>query len=151
MGEEHISVLLIEDNPGDVRLIRELLSEARDVAFKIERADRLSTGLSRLRKGGIDVVVLDLGLPDSQGLDTFFEVRNQATECPIVVLTGLDDETVGTEAIRAGAQDYLIKDEVNSKLLARILRHAIERERVSSRIYREYLAYCREHPAGDEA
>ena len=151
MSDEHITVLLIEDNPGDARLIQELLAEAKGAPFNVECATRLSAGLARLAEGGIDAILLDLGLPDSRGLDTFFEVRNQATECPIVVLTGLDDETVGNEAIRAGAQEYLIKGEVNSKLLARILRHAIERERVSSRIYREYLAYCREHPAGDEA
>ena len=150
MSDRRISVLLIEDNPGDVRMIRELLSEAKGVTFAVECADRLSTGLERLEKGEIDVVLLDLGLPDSQGLDTFTQARDRAPDFPIVVLTGLDDEATGTAAVRAGAQDYLIKGEVDGKSLARALRYAIERERMSSRIYRGFLAYTHERTSGGE-
>jgi len=149
MTDKAITVLLIEDNPGDVRLIREFLSETKGVAFNLECADHLTTGAARFREGGIDVVLLDLGLPESQGLDTFMQARTEMPDVPIVVLTGLKDEAVGTEAVRGGAQDYLIKGEVDGKTLARAIHYAIERERISSRLYREFLAYCREHGSGE--
>jgi two-component system cell cycle sensor histidine kinase/response regulator CckA len=126
---EIIRVLLIEDNPGDARLIREMLAEARGALFDLECADRPSAGLERLAEGDIDVVLLDLGLPNSQGLDTCTKVYAQAPEVPIVVLTGLDDEVMGLQAIDVGAQDYLVKGQVDSNPLARALRYAIERKR----------------------
>ena len=132
MKDGHIKVLLIEDSPGDARLIREFLAEARGAAFDVECADRLSAGLARLAEGGIDVVLLDLGLPDSRGLDTLVQARIPAQGLPIVVLTGLDNETLGTEALRAGAQDYLVKGQVDSNLLARSVRYAIERKRAQT-------------------
>ena len=109
MGNRPIKTLLVEDNPGDSRLIREMLAEARGVTFNLEYADRLQTGLEHLREGGIDVILLDLGLPDSQGLETLSKTYAQAPEVPIVVLTGLDDEMLGVQAVNKGAQDYLIK------------------------------------------
>jgi MinD-like ATPase involved in chromosome partitioning or flagellar assembly/CheY-like chemotaxis protein len=127
-----MKVLLIEDNPGDARLIQMMLAEARGAPFDIERADRLSTGLGRLATGGIDVVLLDLSLPDSQGLDTFARVHAQAPEVPIVLLTGLEDEELGVEAMREGAQDYLVKGQVDSRLLVRSMRYAIERHRMQA-------------------
>jgi Flp pilus assembly CpaE family ATPase len=129
MGDKVMKVLLIEDNPGDARLIREMLAEERVASFDLERADRLSTGLGRLAVGGIDVVLLDLSLPDSQGLSTFVRVHAQAPEVPIVLLTGLDDEQLAVEAMRQGAQDYLVKGQVDSSLLVRSMRYAIERHR----------------------
>jgi DNA-binding response OmpR family regulator len=126
---EIIRVLLIEDNPGDTRLVREMLAEARGALFDLECADRPSAGLKRLAEGDIDVVLLDLGLPNSQGLDTCTKVYAQAPEVPIVVLTGLDDEVMGLQAIEIGAQDYLVKGQVDSNPLARALRYAIERKR----------------------
>jgi DNA-binding response OmpR family regulator len=130
MDDKTISVLLIEDNPGDARLIREMLAEARGMCFDLECADRLSTGLERLAEGDMDVLLIDLGLPDSQGLDSLVRVQAQAPEVPIVVLSGLDDETLAVQAVEAGAQDYLVKGQVDSNPLARALRYAIERKRI---------------------
>ena len=129
MKDKHIKVLLVEDNPGDARLIQEMLTEIRGATFNFERADRLSTGLEHLVEGRIDVVLLDLGLPDSQGLDTFDKAYAQAPEVPIVVLTALDDEALAIRAVREGAQDYLVKGQVDSNLLARAIRYAIERKK----------------------
>jgi len=134
MTDRHVKVLLIEDNPGDVRLIREMLSEASTVSFDLECAGRLSTGLERLATGGTDVVLLDLGLPDSWGWETFTRVHAQAPEVPIVVLTGLDDATLTVKAVREGAQDYLVKKQLYGDLLIRATHYAIERKWAEKRI-----------------
>jgi signal transduction histidine kinase len=132
-----IKILLIEDNPGDTRLIREMLTEARGGTFDMECADRLSTGLERLAAGGIDVVLLDLSLPDGQGLDTFVRAHAQASGVPIVVLTGLDDEALAVQAVQKGAQDYLVKGHADGYSLTRAIRYAIERQRAEEAL-REY-------------
>src|SRR2546421_11595647 len=98
-----ITVLLVEDNPGDARLILELLGEVQAQAFDLERVDRLDDALARLAHSGVDVVLLDLGLPDSQGLDTFVRARRGAPNEPIVVISGLDGEQLALEAGRPGA------------------------------------------------
>lgn len=134
MTNETIKVLLMEDNPGDVRLLREMLAQHKEGFFRIECADRLSTGLKRLAAGGIDVLLLDLSLPDSQGLDTFAEVHAQAPEVPVVVLTGLDDERFAVREVHEGAQDYLVKGQVDGPLLVRSLRYAIERQRLQTQL-----------------
>jgi len=131
MNDRQIVVLLIEDNPGDARLIRELLGEAGSAGLSVECARRLSDGLDRMAAGGVDVVLLDLGLPDSQGLNTFARAHGQAPHLPIVVLTGLDDEAVGVDALRMGAQDYLVKGTVDSHLLRRSLSYAVERKYIA--------------------
>ncbi len=133
-------VLLVEDNPGDARLIWEMLAEAKGTRFDLQYASRLSAGLERLAAGGIDVVLLDLSLPDSQGLDTFARVQAQAPQVPVIVLTGLDDETLAIKAVREGAQDYLVKGQVDSHLLARAIRYALER----ARLYRETVRRLKE-------
>ncbi len=124
---ERIKVLLIEDNPGDARLIKEMLAEEKGVLFYLEWKDNLSEGLKRLAEGGIDVVLLDLMLPDSRGFNTFIKTQAQAPLIPIVVMTGLDDETLAVRAVRKGAQDYLVKGRVDSNLLVRSIRYAIAR------------------------
>lgn len=129
MNDKPLKILLVEDNPGDVRLIREMLTEAGNDLFELEYADRLITGLRCLAEGDIDVILLDLGLPDSQRFDTFARVHAQAPEVPIILLTALDDEVLAMKAVRQGAQDYLIKGEVDSDLLSRTIRYAIERKR----------------------
>ncbi len=129
MSDNCTKVLLIEDNPGDVRLIQEMLTQSAQDGYQLECADRLSKGLECLGMGGIDLVLLDLGLPDSQGLDTFDKVHAQAPAVPIVLLTGLDDEMFAIQAVRQGAQDYLVKGDVNSTLLCRAVRYAVERKR----------------------
>jgi DNA-binding response OmpR family regulator len=129
MGNKPTRVLLIEDNPGDARLIRETLREATGTPFELECTERLSLGLERLTEGGIDVVLLDLGLPDSQGIDTLAKVRAEAPDIPVVVLTGLEDETLAVKAVQQGAQDYLGKGELDNRLLVRSIRYATERQR----------------------
>ena len=128
-----IDILLVEDNIGDRRLICELLSEAKGVTFNLKCADRLQAGLEQLNKGGVDAVLLDLGLPDSQGLETLSKTYAQAPKIPIVVLTGIDDELLGTQAVNRGAQDYLMKGQVDGNLLVRALRYAIERKQAEER------------------
>lgn len=127
MDHRPIQALLIEDNPGDARLIREMMSEAGDGSPLMKWAERLDAGLRALSEGGIDVVLLDLALPDSQGGDTLAAVRKSAPAVPIVVLTGLDDENAATESLRHGAQDYLVKGKFDGELLLRSMRYARER------------------------
>ncbi len=134
MTDRLIKVLLIEDNLGDARLIEVMLSLVSGTLFDVENANRLSDGLKHLSEGGIDAVLLDLGLPDSSGLDTFEKVHDQAPEVPIVMLTGLDDTELALEGVRMGAQDYLVKGRVDGDLLARTLRYAIERKSAEERI-----------------
>ena len=126
---EIVKVLLVEGNPGDAGMVREMLAEVNGDAFSLECAEQLSTGLKRLAEGGIDMVFLDLSLPDSRGLDTFSRAYAQAPQVPIIVLTGLDDEQVAVQAVRKGAQDYLVKGYVDSNMLVRAMHYAVERKR----------------------
>jgi signal transduction histidine kinase len=128
-----LTVLLIEDHPGDAQLIRATLTAAAGAAFAIEHVDRLTRGLERLRAGGIDVVLLDLALPDSAGLETFRRVQAQAPAIPIIVLTDSDDESLAVTIVRDGAQDYLIKGLVDGGLVARAIRDAVERKHLEDR------------------
>jgi two-component system cell cycle response regulator len=130
-----IKVLLIEDNPGDARLIQELLSELEQVQFEVKWVDQLDLGMEWITKQAFDVVLLDLTLPDSQGIETIVRIREQAQVVPIVVLTGLNDEQVAISAVKHGAQDYLIKGQVNSTLIMRSMRYAIERHRLQDALY----------------
>ncbi|MGH2396650.1 MAG: response regulator, partial [bacterium] len=123
-----LRILLIEDNEDDVHLIREALAERNEVRFDLEWADRLGKGLASLATGKIDMVLLDLSLPDSQGLGTFDKVHRQAQDLPVVVLTGLNDEAVSLQAMRRGAQDYLVKGRLDGDMLVRAIRYAVERK-----------------------
>ncbi|MBU7032749.1 MAG: PAS domain S-box protein, partial [Theionarchaea archaeon] len=123
-----IIVFLIEDNPGDAILIREMLRDSEDVFFQVVHADTLSSGLDMLKQEEVDVVLLDLTLPDSQGIETFFTLQLHNTRLPVVILTGLDDKDVAVKAMHQGAQDYLIKGRVDTDLLTRSLQYAIERK-----------------------
>ncbi len=134
---ETTKILLVEDNPGDARLLREMLAEIRDHNFEINWVTSLSQAKASLTGGGIDLVILDLGLPDSQGLDTFIRAYQHGSYLPFLVLTGLADETLGVTAVRLGAQDYLTKGEVTSSLLARAMRYAIERKRTETALEAE--------------
>jgi PAS domain S-box-containing protein len=127
---DNIKVLLIEDNPDHVELIRDVLDEVKGAMFNVEYADRLFTGLERLGEDNINVILLDLSLPDCQGVDTFLKIHNKAPKVPVVVLSAHDDENIATEAVQAGAQDYLIKGQVDGKLLGRSICYAIERNRI---------------------
>ena len=109
---ENIQTLLIEDNPGDVRLIQEMLSEANAGTCQVTVFDRLGTARSALEQGEYDVVLLDLTLPDSTGLATLSRLRPTVTTTAVIVLTGLNDEAAAIQALREGAQDYLVKDRI---------------------------------------
>jgi DNA-binding response OmpR family regulator len=124
-----IAILLVEDNAGDVRLLQEFLREVASAHFELIQADRLDEAIACLANNRFDIVLLDLSLPDSQGLDTFLELHRRAPGLPIIVLTGLDDETLAMRAMHEGAQDYLIKGQVDGNLLGRSIRYAIERQR----------------------
>jgi Flp pilus assembly CpaE family ATPase len=119
--------MLVEDNPADARLVRELLTEASAVGFEMAHVDRLVEAIERLKAETFDIILLDLRLPDSAGLETFTRIRDQAPDTPIVVLTGLADDELGTSAVTEGAQDYLVKGQVDGASLARSIRYAVAR------------------------
>jgi PAS domain S-box-containing protein len=125
-----VAILLVEDNPGDARLLEWYLSKPGTGDFQVKRAERLSDALRELAATRFDLVLLDLSLPDSAGLDTVRSARRAAGMTPIVVMTGLDDEETALAALRDGAQDYLVKGKFNNRELTRSLHYAIERERV---------------------
>jgi DNA-binding response OmpR family regulator len=117
-------LLLIEDNPADVHLLRDMLSEA--ISYKIEllHADCVGDALTRLADGAVNIVMLDLGLPDAQGLEAVRRIRQAAPVTPLIVLTGLDDESMAVRALHEGAQDYLVKGQIEPRGLLRALRSA---------------------------
>jgi len=129
-----LKVLLIEDNPGDARLLAELLYDPAGAPFELEEADTLGTGLERIRQGGVDLVLLDLSLPDSLGIDTFKKAQNAVPHLPIIVLSGLDDEALAIKTVHDGAQDYIVKGQVDTRLLVRAMRYAIERKRAEEQL-----------------
>lgn len=122
-------ILLIEDNANDALAIKIML-ESADFPFKLEKAETLKSGLDILSEKQIDVILLDLGLPDSKGLDTFVNLFDEYPDVPIVMYTGLEDEDIAVKALQKGAQDYLVKGKVDSKLLVRAIRYSIERHRL---------------------
>jgi len=127
MDNEPRLILLVEDNPADVRLLYEALQTAAPTQFNLLSVERLSDALARLAERQFMVILLDLSLPDSQGLDTLRQVQTCAPQAPIVVLTGLDDEALAVAAVQEGAQDYLVKGDVEPRGLVRALRYAVER------------------------
>ena len=124
-----VRVLLIEDNQGFAYLVRDLLTRKSAGNYSIEHASTLADGMARIEKGATDIVLLDLGLPDSARMDTFSRVHSRFPGIPIIILTVLDDDEVARHAVRAGAQDYLVKDRVDGPMLVRSLAYAIERAR----------------------
>jgi diguanylate cyclase (GGDEF)-like protein/PAS domain S-box-containing protein len=129
MSGQTIKVLLIEDNPGDARLLSEMLVDIHTALFELEWVDCLSRGLERLREERLDIVLLDLNLPDGAGLETFYTVRDQAPETPIIILSGMVDEDMAVRTVREGAQDYIVKGNIDGHLLERAIHYAIERKR----------------------
>ena len=129
MNLDGIRVLLVEDNPGYARLLTELLRDAGADHLKMVHVDRLAAAIERLDRDSFDVMLLDLSLPDADGLDTLVRAHAHAPKIPIVVLTGHDDEALAVRAVRSGAQDYLVKGRVDGELLVRSIRYASERGR----------------------
>lgn len=125
---DQIKVLLIEDNPADAALVEAMLDDQKRAAFDLEWKDTLSAGLKSLAEGKrTDVVLLDLMLPDSRGLESFIRVQSHSPAVPVVVMTGLDDEALAFSAVRQGAQDYLVKGQADATRLAIAIRYAIAR------------------------
>ena len=127
-------ILLIEDNPNEVRLIREWLRAPRENRFTVESAGRLDTGLKRLSVERYELVLLNLSLPDSKGMTTLQKVRKQAPHVPVIVQGPMTDESLAVNTLKQGAQDYLPKSEMNASLLTRSIRYAIERQRLLEEI-----------------
>ncbi len=127
MAENRTKVLLVEDTPEAAELINELINRTENNEFEIVWAKSLSTGIERIKKGDIKIILLDLGLPDSTGIKTFEKMYSQASQIPIVILTCMDDEDFAIETVHKGAQDYLVKNRINGRMLVRVLRHTLER------------------------
>ena len=124
-----LRILVVEDNPGDIRLVQETLRQDQRWPFELVSEGRLSDGLSRLSKERFDLVLLDLGLPDAHGISTFQDVQRDAPAIPVVVLTGSDDQETAVQAIQEGAQDYLVKGRLDGDRLWRAIRYGIERKK----------------------
>jgi len=129
-----VRVLLVEDNPGDARLVEILLSEVGTTSFEITHAERLSEALEHLSRSEYDVILLDLSLPDSSGVETVDQMRAAVHHMPVVVLSGQDDEDTALRAIQGGAEDYLLKGHGDGGLIARSIRYSIERKRSEERL-----------------
>jgi PAS domain S-box-containing protein len=136
-----IRALLVEDNPGDVLLLRQMLRRFTAPPIELISTERLETAFSHLAEHPYDIVLLDLSLPDSQGYATFERLHKAIALIPIVVLTGLDDEALALRAVRAGAQDYLVKGEISDQLLMRAIRYAIERKRAETTLRESQMRY----------
>jgi len=130
-----MKTLLVEDNPADARLICEMLKELPEGTLQLQQVGRLDSAMERLRQEIFDVVLLDLGLPDAQGMETLTLIQEASRSVPIVVLTGRDDERLAFEALRAGAQDYLVKGRSDSQLV-RAIRYAVERKQAEEEVRR---------------
>jgi signal transduction histidine kinase len=132
MRKKPLQILLVEDNAGDARLLREMFSKESPDSFELTHVTRMHDAEVHLAKGGVDVVLLDMGLPDGHGLETLRRAHAAAPDVVMIVLTGLEDEVLAAEAIKEGAQDYLIKGQIENRALPRALRHAIERHRMQA-------------------
>ena len=135
-----LRLLLVEDNPGDARLLQEELREVTSVRFEVRHVTRLAEAVAVVGEPGLDVVLLDLSLPDGHGLSNIERLLQAAPALPLVVLTGTDDEQLAMKAVHTGAQDYLVKGQVTGPLLVRALRYAIERKRAEEGLKREEAA-----------
>ena len=135
MNSKQLHILLVEDDPGDRRLVELALGRCgQAIKFQVETAETLSAAIGLCQAKDYDVVLLDLGLPDSRGIGTVAKVCEINSQVPIIVLTGLDDEEAGLEAIKKGAEDYLVKGKDLAHLLGRAIRYAIERKKTEQEL-----------------
>jgi diguanylate cyclase (GGDEF)-like protein/PAS domain S-box-containing protein len=137
MEEKTVRILLVEDNLGDARLLREMLREPASRKYEFVHHESMEKAVAYLAGDQVDIVLLDLGLPDSQGLDAVWRARAAAPRIPLVVLTGMDDETLAAQALHEGAQDYLVKGQIDTRGLRRALRYAIERKNLEEALFAE--------------
>jgi two-component sensor histidine kinase/antitoxin component of RelBE/YafQ-DinJ toxin-antitoxin module len=129
MGEK-VTILLFEDNPGDASLIEEMLEEFSDFSYELKNVETLHEGLSLLKELPFDLILTDLGLPDSDGIATFLDIHARNSRIPIIIFTALNDEKIGLDAVKKGAQDYLVKGQVKGRLLKRSIKYSIERKKI---------------------
>lgn len=129
-GQSSVCVLLIEDNEGFRYFIRDVLTRQSRSGFELMESATLEGALEILKSGNVDVILLDLGLPDSAGFSTFARTRAGEPHVPVIVLTCMDDDALAIRAMRQGAQDYLVKDQIDKNLLVRAIRYAMERARI---------------------
>jgi diguanylate cyclase (GGDEF)-like protein/PAS domain S-box-containing protein len=138
MSKKPIKVLLlVEDNQGDARLLREMLNEPALNGTEVSHVNTMSDAESHLGRHAVDIIVLDLGLPDAHGLEAIRRAHAAAPHIPLVVLTGLDDESLAAQALQEGAQDYLLKGQIETRGLLRSLRYAIERKTMEEALFAE--------------
>jgi len=135
-NHDPLVILLIEDNPGDTRLVKEMLDEGATDAFELLHADQIGTAIPLLELESVDIILLDLGLPDGNGLDTLIKVHALAPEVPIVVLSQTEDESLAVKAVRIGAQDFLVKAHITSQQLTRSVRYAMERRQLQEHLHK---------------
>ncbi len=131
--ENKIEILLFEDNLGDACLIEEMLEEFADFQYELKVVETLNEGLILLRENPFDIILSDLGLPDSDGIDTFLEIHARNSRIPIIILTGMSNEKIGIDAVKKGAQDYIVKGQVDGRLLRRSIQYSIERKKTEER------------------
>ena len=130
-----IKILLVEDNPGDARLVKEAINDSENPSlYELDQCERLSEAFTKIEQKKYDVLLLDLSLPDSVGIDTFNKLFARNRELPIIVLTGFDDETLAFDSIRDGAQNYLIKGKITSNLLVKSIEYALERAKLMNNL-----------------
>lgn len=130
MGKKELSILIIEDNPVDQRLAQAYLSEINEYECSLHFADRISTAITTLKSENIDLALVDLGLPDSAGLDTFYKLHKEFPNMPLIIISGFNDEDVANKAVQDGAHDYIVKGSFDSKSLNRSIRYAIKRQQI---------------------
>ena len=127
--DEKIEILLFEDNPGDAYLVGEMLEEFSDFPYELKNVGTLSEGLSLLKERPFNIILSDLRLPDRDGIDTFIDIHARNPRIPIIILTEISDEKIGIDAVKKGAQDYLVKGQVDGRLLKRSIQYSIERKK----------------------
>src|SRR4051794_29711240 len=139
MSDHPVNVLLVEDNADHTFLFQQMLGSAETAAtFRMSGAESLAAALERLRRGGIDRILLDLSLPDSDGIETFIRVIEAAPDVPVIVMSGLNDVALAIETVQLGAQDYLVKGHVDHHLMVRSMHYAVERKRVQLQLKRAH-------------
>ncbi len=139
MKQQKIEILLVEDNPGDAYLLQDQLQQTDTIQFNLIHVNCLEKAIATLDKTSFNIILLDLILPDSRGLETFLQIQATNPHIPIILLTGMDDKELATKAVRQGAQDYLIKGQTSGELIVRSIRYAIQRKQNQEQLEQHIL------------